>query len=345
MSNKTKKINVFSVPWHVAHQYELLKLPFNWHYLIQHTRKWDNRNRPMPKDLKWVPYFEEGKYDLAILHVDQQCLLESLGKSKLFKHLIGVLKGKLPIIVINHGTPIYPELFNQMAADEEGLDPTDENGIAWGKKKMKELLKDVDAVVVNSHKAQEQWGDYTQAIIHGLDKDEWWDLRKEPRTATCISPAGIGDKYYNRGLFRETREILRDKYGIEIVWISQDFIGGSWDEYREFLGKTLIYFNPTYGSPMPRTRTEAMFSGCCVITTKYQDADTFIEDGVNGIICKNNPLDAAKKIADMTFNYPKAIEIGQKGKETAQKLFSGERFREDWIKLVNKVLKSYENKK
>lgn len=90
---------------------------------------------------------------------------------------------------------------------------------------------------------------------------------------------------------------------------------------------------------MPRTRTEAILSGVCIVTTKYQDADTFIEDGVNGFLCKRNPEDAAKKIADMIFDYKKAVEIGQRGKETAMKLFSKERYQREWLSLVERVLK------
>jgi len=333
-----KKIRIFSLPWHLSHQAELLKLPFEWTYLINHTRKWDERVRLMPEHLKWVPYYEDSKYDLAILHVDQQCLLPRLGKSILFREVFSIVKRKIPIIVINHGTPVYPELFIQMA-EQDGYGNKEENGEAWARDKMKELLQGVDAVVVNSYEAQKQWG-FGQTIIHGLDKEEWFDLRKEPRVVTFISPAGIGQKYYGRRLFNETREILKEEYGIESIWISEDFKPGNWNEYREFLGKSLVYFNPTIGLPMPRTRTEAMFSGCCIVTTRHQDADIFIKDGENGFICKDNPEDAAKKIAWCIEHYKESVEIGQKGKQTAYELFSGERFRSDWISLIEKTLKT-----
>lgn len=330
------KLKVFSVPWHVAHQYSLLQLDFDWHYLIQHTRKWDNRARPLPEKVKWVTHFEEGKYDLAILHVDQQCLLPRLGKTILFKELYNQVKGKVPVIVVNHGTTVYPENFTQQAA-KEGYRQTEEAGEEWAKHKMKKMLEGVDAMVVNSHKAREMWG-WGKTIIHGMDPKNWWNLKKEPRVVTFISPAGMGEKYYGRRLFRETRETLKEKYGISLVWIGQDFRATSWDEYRDFLGKSLVYFNPTLGSPMPRTRTEAMLSGCAIVTTPNQDADMFIKDGENGILCKNNPVDAASKIADLIFNYKKAVLIGERGRRTAVRLFNIERFKKEWLDLISEVL-------
>jgi len=306
--------------------------------LIQHTRKWGEQARPLPKHVKWVPYYEPGKYDLAILHVDQQCLSPRIayGKSMVFREVKAQIKD-IPIIVINHGTPVYPEVFTQFA-QEAGLGNTEEAGEEWARREMKKLMEGVSVMVVNSHKAKEMWG-FGKTIIHGLDPEDWWDLPKEPRVVTFISPGGIGEKYYGRRFFRETRQVLRRKYGVELVWIGQDKYCASWDDYRNFLGRSLVYFNPTIGSPMPRTRTEAMFSGCCVVTTPYQDADRFIKNGVNGFLVNVNPQEAAKVIADCIFNYQKSVEIGQKGKETAKKLFNGKRFRKDWFDLIKFVLK------
>jgi len=203
---------------------------------------------------------------------------------------------------------------------------------------MKELLKGVNAVVVNSHQAQEMW-ELGQAITHGLDPDDWWDLPKEPRVVTFISPAGMGDKYYGRELFISTLNVLQEKYGIQLVWIGKDKVCKNWDDYRDFIGRSLVYFNPTFGSPMPRSRTEAMMSGSCIVTTRHHDADKFIENGVNGWIVKDNPNDCAEKIANMIFNYKDAIRIGQNGRNTAIEIFNGKRFRQEWTELINKVLK------
>lgn len=334
--NEKQKVRIFGLPWHVAHQYELLKLPFDFTYLIQHTRAWANQARPMPEKLMWKPYYEKGKYDLAILHVDQQCLIPKLGKTQVFKEMKAQIDD-IPIIVINHGTPMYPEKFIEYA-ENDGYDASKEGSEQWAKDKMQELLKGC-TVIVNSKTAAKQWG-FGKTIIHGLDENEWWDLPKEPRVVTFISPSGIGNQYYGRNLFQETRELLTNKYGIEMVWIGTDKQCTSWDDYRDFLGRSLIYFNPTLGSPMPRSRTEAMFSGCCVVTTKHHDAETFIKNGVNGFLVNENPEEAASTIAKIYHDYKLAIKVGQAGKQTAKELFSGDRFRNDWINLIDKVLKT-----
>ena len=145
-------------------------------------------------------------------------------------------------------------------------------------------------------------------------------------------------KYYGRNLFGTTRAKLREKYGIHHVWMVEEKPIKDWDDYRNFLGRSLVYFNPTYGSPMPRSRTEAMFSGCCVVTTKHHDISNYIKDGVNGFLIKDNPEEAAEKIDWCIRNYAKAVKIGKRGRETAIKEFDINRFQKDWKDLIEKVL-------
>ena len=82
-----KKYNVIGVPWHVGHQYELANMPFIGQYdlLINPYRVWGDKSRPMPDNMKYVTHYEKGKYDFAILHVDQQCISNSIGKGLLYK--------------------------------------------------------------------------------------------------------------------------------------------------------------------------------------------------------------------------------------------------------------------
>ena len=189
-------------------------------------------------------------------------------------------------------------------------------------------------MITNSYRAAEQFG-FGTAIWHGMDPNEWWDLKKEFKVATFISPGGL-DKYYDRTFLEGIREelYLRD---IQHCHISVDWKARDWDDYREFLGKTLIYINPTRESPMPRSRTEAMLSGACVLTTPHQDADMFIEDGVNGFIIPRNPIFVADLAEKLLNNYDQTVEIGQRGRETALKKFSFERYAEDWKRILQDV--------
>ncbi len=271
-------------------------------------------------NIKWEPHYEKGKYDLAILHLDQQCLSKSLweiGKGSVYREMNEVITD-IPKIVIMHGTPYWPE----------------EAPMGELVKRLKDIIGN-NIMIVNSHKAKEQWG-IGETIIHGLDKNEWWDLPKEPRVVTMISPGGL-DKYYDRQFLQYIKELLEEK-DIVHCHITVDFSPKNFDEYRNLLGRSLIYINPTRESPMPRARTEAMFSGCCVLTTPHQDADTFIKDGVNGFLIKRNPEMVVRLVEELLNDYPRALKIGQEGKKTAIELFSSDRYLSEWKSLIEKTL-------
>lgn len=345
-------IRVFNYPWHIAHQYELMKVPdTQWSWLVQHRRPYGESARGdmiTKYGLKYTPYYESGQYDVAVLHLDQQCFEEGIldrGKGSLTREVASVVKD-IPKVLIMHGTPYYPEMF--------GCDITPENHRALGFTKdqigmsselilrFQEFVKNnqIDFVVFNSHTAKRQWGfdnqEWAKAIWHGMEPSEWLDLPKEPRVVTMINAGGL-DKYYDRTFLAAVKEKLEEK-DIYHCHITVDVNFKNFEDYRTFIGRSLIYFNPTRESPMPRSRTEAMLSGCCVITTGNQDADMFIEDGENGLLTNRNPEYVVRLIEALVYDYKKAIEIGQKGKQTALELFKPERFQQEWSELLQKVL-------
>lgn len=322
------KIKIFDTPWHIGHQYELLKFPwarFSW--MFNHRRQYTTGPRgDISKKFDWVAEYEPGKYDVAILHLDQQCIepgILAVGKGSLYRHLNEVITD-VPKIVMMHGSPYYPEMF-----------PNQKDIVD----KVNELVGD-NYFICNSHTSLKQWGrendPKSRAIIHGMDANEWFDLPKEPRVVTMISPGGL-PAYYDRQLLDYVREALADKDIIH-CHITVDYSPDSFDQYREFLGRSLVYFNPTRESPMPRSRTEAMLSGCCVVTTPTQDANTFIKDKVNGFLVPRNPTYIANLIEKLINDYNKTLAIGQAGKETAKELFAWGRFQNDWADWLNYVL-------
>ena len=323
----TKQLKVFGHPWHLSHQYELSKLPFlDWSWLIQYKRPYSKKSRGDFMAGRWVHEYEAGKYDVAILHLDQQCIEPELmerGKGTLYKELNKVITD-IPKIVIMHGTTYYPEKFSK---DEVVA-------------KVKELVGE-NTMVTNSRQAAKDFG-FGTPIIHGLDPAEWLDLPKEPRVVTMVSPGGL-DKYYDRQFLEAIREELqmRDIYHCHITvdWQSED-----WDDYKNFLGRSLIFIAPFKDSPMPRSRTEAMLSGCCILTTPWQDAGEFITHGENGYIIGDekmgvprNPVAVADLVEFLMENYKMTVGIGQKGKETALKLFTVENYQRQWRELLEKV--------
>ena len=338
-----KKIRIFSAPWHAGHQWELFKLPnTQWTFLINNVRRWhDDKKRPYEPasrpepPVEWVTYYEKGKYDLAILDIDQQCISADIagGKKQLYEHINKVISD-IPKIVINHGTPYWPEYFTKEQIINGGT------VMMRGKPKYISGIKKMvgsNYMISNSKQARDAWG-WGDYIIHGLDPDEWWDLTKEPRVITVLSPAGL-DKYYNRELLMRLKGILRDEYAITHVQIGLDFKSKSFDDYRYILGTSLLYLNCTFDSPMPRSRTEAMLSGACILTTPYHGGDWVVEGGKSGFIIGNDPYKIAALINELIENrYQQAIKIGQRGKERAKKILSKERFQQDWQKVFDKVL-------
>lgn len=371
-------IKAFGYISHQSHNYSLWQIPgIEWYVLENSVRKWYEDIRPMPQNVTFVPYYEAGKYDIAILHMDQQVIDPEMGKAQLFKDVNEQIKD-IPKIVINHGTPFWLEKWEQGEGTEkypkevktyqQRLDYQQK----YISKEVKNLIGDCK-MVVNSHRAIEQWG-WGDVIIHGLDHNEWWDLPKEPRVVTSISSGGL-DYYYGRDLYFNTRNELDLIYGLPITNIGEDWqiqhhpdIGkiGGFSAYRDFLGRSLIYFNPTKESPMPRARTEAMLSGCCVLSTPYHDADrifncradkiwertgtvqSFMDvmgslldstDDINGFIVPNDSRAISALISHLIYHkYERCLKIGQKGRETAIKMFSKKKFDNQWHNYIRKVL-------
>ena len=364
--------------------------------IINNIKRWNYFARPLPKNVKWVSGYEKGKYNLAVLDIDQQCVDPRIGKGQLYRMLDKAIDD-IPKIVINHGTPCWPENWESTGHKRWnlplGMDENDRKKVLEYQKKFlinggktiinqelveiegMEKLIGKNKMVVNSFNAREQWG-WGKVIWHGLDPNDWLDLPKEPRSVTMISTGGL-DYYYGRDFLNSTIQRLKEDFGLNHVWLSHP---GSWTiydsdslpekggfyAYKEYLGRSAIYFNPTRESPMPRSRTEAMLSGCCVLTTPYHDADKFINfdtreiwsnsegvvdyltrvdelintDGINGIIIPENPLAVASLINYLIYdNYSVCHKIGQEGKKTALKLFSKTKYDQKWQDLLQEIIK------
>lgn len=331
-----KKLKVFGLPWHVPHQHSLAKLPFIRQYdlLLNPYRHWGTSARPFPKKARVVTHFRKNYYDLAILHIDQQCIYDPekgdrISKGKLYSEIRSAVGDDCPIVTINHMTPFHDKYDSSYVVDY-----------------IKKMVEGTH-MVVNSFEAKKQWG-WGTPIIHGMDHNEWHDLPKESRVVTVLSPAGMEKAYRRVFLTTVIRYLKESEVHFEWIMATKKFSG--FENYRDYLGRSLIYFNPTWQSPRPRARTEAMLSGCCVVTTGYQDADTFIRHGENGFLTSqfpitdprvmDNPRATADLLKRLVFDEPDlAVKIGQEGKKTAMKLFSKEKFQEQWRKFLLEEVK------
>lgn len=338
-------LRVFAIPWHVGNQHEQLKVtkkyPVKFSYLRNNVRKWSRyTHRPdpstylSPDQFEWVDYYEPGKYDLALLNVDQQCVNPDIGKGQLYRQLNEVITD-IPKIVMNHGTPMYDEYTTEDMVINGGLVQT-----RRGERRlegMKQMVGD-NFMIVNSYKAVERWG-FGYPLIHGMDENEWLDLPKEPRVVCSLSPGGL-DKYYNRQLLSAIKYEVKEKTGIDVLHTNVNLHVEDWQDYKELLGGSLIAIYPFLDSPMPRSRTESMLSGACVLTSKHHNADEFITTGVNGFIMPDNPLSYAETIHNLlNYCYKDCIKIGQEGKKTALKYFKMDDYLDDFYYILSEVAK------
>jgi len=243
---------------------------------------------------------------------------ERTNKGTFYKELNKTIKD-IPKIVINHGTPWWPECHT----NEEIIE------------KMKVLIGD-NPMVVNSYKAAEEWG-WGHTIWHGMGEENAYDRPKEARVVTSVSPAGL-DTYYNRKLCKATSDEL-NKRGIQLIHFRVNIVFNNWEEYKEYLGSSLVYFDFSLHTPMNRAKTEAMMSGCALVTAHNNDVERYIENGVNGFIIPNNPVSAANIIEELLTDYNRAIKIGKAGQATAKKLFGRPQYRQSWLKFIKSVIK------
>lgn len=344
------RIKIFTALNHLGNEYELLKMtkkyPVKFYYLENNVRRWSEySSRPNPStwltedEFEWVTYYEPGKYDLAVLRNDQQHADPLIGKGQLFRSLNQVVQD-IPKICINHGTPMWDEFFPEEIVKFGGTAHT-----RRGEREIdgiKQLVKDCVIMLVNSYDAVDRWEGVHENIyptIHGMDSEEWFDLPKEPRVVLPVSPGGL-DAFYNRSLCTAIKSEVMERSGLTVIHpnVNISFDGDNWKQYRQFLGSSLITIFPFKDSPMPRSRTEAMLSGCTILSSRYHGADEFIEHGVDGFIVPDNPLSYAKAIHELINGcYKEAIEMGQKAKEKAKKLFALERYHEDMYYIFNEV--------
>ncbi len=333
-----RKIRVFGVLNHLGNNYEQLKLaenyPVEFTYLKNNVRRWGRgSHREQPDHLNWASYYEPGKYDVAILSVDQQCTDPQIGKGHLYRHLNEVITD-IPKIVINHGTPMWDEMYSEDIVINGG-EVYGRNGQPKPIDGMKQLVGD-NFMIVNSYESVNRWG-WGYPLIHGMTSDDWLDLPKEPIVVLPLSPAGL-DKYYNRQLISHIKEALPERTGIEVVHTNVNYPVMDFQDYKETIGRALITIFPFRDSPMPRSRTEAMLSGSCVLSSRHHNADEFIKTGVNGFIMPDNPLSYIETIDQLVnYHYKEAVKVGQEAKKTAQKIFSEERYQADLWHIIESV--------
>lgn len=332
------KYQILGTTWHVMHQTRLfhaLKDEADFYILHNSWRDWHKKKfskaRPVPENVTFVAEYEPNTYDFAILHIDQQAVNRDIHKGQIYRELDETISD-IPKVVINHGSPVYPEYVKQE-------DMTLEESKEEVRQEIKSMIGD-NKMVTNSYQAAKDWG-WGFPIVHGYNPDDWYNLPKEPRIFTALSPGGL-EEYYNRSCMNETIDELKRQYDWEVMWAKVNCIqDGNFDDYREFMGGSLIYLDTSVETPMNGARTEAMLSGCCVVQVEgAHDLERFAQHDVNMVIERNNPNKIAETVNRLlTTDFHKAVEIGQEGRKMAMEQFSVKQYRDRWLKFIKEEMK------
>ena len=102
------------------------------------------------------------------------------------------------------------------------------------------------------------------------------------------------------------------------------------------LASSLVYFSPTRRGPMPGSRTEAMLSGCCVVSVPGHDWEHHVQDGVNGFIVRDYK-EARGVLKDLLAQPRLAYEVGQAGRALARSRFEHKRFVNQWLAMLTQI--------
>ncbi|MFT5465066.1 MAG: glycosyltransferase involved in cell wall biosynthesis [Verrucomicrobiales bacterium] len=302
---------IVKYPWHIGHDYELFKLPFEWSLITDTSRSWASKHRPLPEHVSMIPSQAADEHDLMILHVDQW-ILDEVEKLCLFEYWCDRFPG--PKIVLNHGNPMV-----------DGCTPAE----------MQQLLGDLP-VVCNSPASDQLWElANSRVILHGFSPNEW------PETSYERSDAIVVQAYQGRHVeFRNNAGVEEaEAADVEINWVGRDCKFSRFEDYRAFLAKNSIFFNPSYASPNPRTRAEAMLCGLATVSTNCNGESGYIENGVNGF-CSNDMSELIGWLKELQADPDLAQRIGRAGRETAQDVFHIDKFRTEWVALVDEVLRA-----
>lgn len=343
-----RKLKILTYRWHVPHQYELYKLPYEFALATDvgtsMTNHWAFNKRPLPKNAHLVPIedIKVSNYDLAVLHFDENVLSPQNTNGVIPANWGETFRWfqenvKLPKVAICHGTP---QFFGQYDGDYRGanlMEPIEEE-----RQRLVEFLGDT-LVVTNSHQAYNEWQFRRSKVIwHGFDPTEFPPGTYEKG---ILSPITSRPHYRGHFLYRKVFEGFPNEFrpsplyvpDPDLFYTEAAYAVGKFREYVNTVRRFSVYFNPTLRSPMPRARGEAMMCGLVTVSADNHDVDRFIENGVNGF--RSSDAGELREMLLFLMKNPTATrKIGAAGRRTAMDLFNHDRYLNAWNETISEVI-------
>ena len=352
-NRQTRPLRILSYRWHVAHQYELYKLPHvftlatGWENgMFNH---WSYDQRPLRSNVGFMPhaYIDPRQFDLAILHFDENVLNSAhcngiipANWGEAFRWLLA-LPG-LPKIAVCHGTPQF--------VGQYALDPAPKTTFEIYENERRRLVEALTTagayVVCNSHQALREWQfSRSRVIWHGFDPQQF-PQATYVKDVLALQPDI--DRPHYRGAWEHLDVERKLAPGIKIETAnhpgvaieprhSNAFAVPNFRCYVDRIRQFTAYLNTTLRSPMPRARGEAMMTGVTPVCLNNHDVDMFLEPGINGFF-SNDTSELADFINFLCRDREAAKRIGLNARQTALDLFNHDRFLSAWTKLINEVL-------
>ena len=345
---RARPYRVLTYRWHVPHQYELYKLPFEFTLLTglgsPMTESWEFGQRPMPPNARFAhaDSIDPAAYDFAILHFDENVLAPENTNGVIGQDWGAAFRWlrenvDIPKVAICHGTPQFRGMYN---FDYRGADLM--HVIEPARRQLVDYLGDIP-VVCNSHQANAEWQFRNSRVIwHGFDPAEFPPATYERGIVSPLGPLVMSRPHYRGyflyrevfdGHFEELRpETLRVPEP-HVAYQGNTYAAAKYQNYVDELRRYTVYFNPTLLSPMPRARTEPMMCGVVPVSARNHDVDMFIENGVNGFYGESAD-ELREQLRFLLRNPEEARRIGARARATAMDVFNYERFLSDWERLV-----------
>jgi glycosyltransferase involved in cell wall biosynthesis len=353
LRKQKRRYRILTHRWHVPHQREIYKLPFDFTLLTGtgtgFTNDWGYDQRPLRPNVRLVPAesVDPSAFDLAIVHFDENVLCPDLSNGVLgaewgdtFRWFIENIK--LPMVAVCHGTVPF---VGQYAANADAIRQFELYQSEADN--LRNALADVN-VVVNSYQAADEWYFRRSRVIwHGLDPQEF----NEGTHELDIIHHGIDQHrphYRGAHALRQALKILEAE-GLKISSHKHEstapvprsdprFSDFAFKDWVDHLGRHKVYLNTTLRSPMPRSRTEAMLCGVIPVSLDNHDVSRFIQNGVNGF-CSSSIEELAEFCKTVCRDEQMRKKMSEAARATAMDLFNHDRFLTEWVNLVEETIK------
>lgn len=205
------------------------------------------------------------------------------------------------------------------------------------RKEIKDMIGDTN-IFISDYSAKTWGADYAYYVIdHGVNSAIFnnKNIRRENQILSIVNDWINRDYECGFALWKEVTKDLPVCVAGDTPNLSKP--AKNTEDLVDIYNRNSIFLNTSAYSPVPVTLLEAMACGCCVVTTKNEMIESFMENGKNGFI--SNDKDEIRKNLEVCLNNPDMCrEIGKNARQTIIDKFSLKTFTEKWDYVLNRSL-------